>query len=115
MSGGREVWDYGVSHWNHEQNRLDYYIGIRSECALGDLQGTQELSVAGGMYAVFSTQAANQDNFVTQIHRTWDYINTKWRPDNGYVRRLDYEFECYLEKSRIFSEEIYIPLERGGQ
>lgn len=115
LSGGREVWDYGVSHWNREQNRLDYYIGIRSECALGDLRGTQELSVAGGLYAVFSTQAATQDNFVTQIHRTWDYINTKWRPDNGYVRRLDYEFECYLEKSRIFSEEIYIPLEREGQ
>ncbi len=113
LSGGREVWDYGVSSWNHEQDRLDYYIGIRSEYALGDIRGTRELSIAGGLYAVFSTQAATQDSFVTLIHRTWEYINTRWQPGSGYVRRAAFEFECYLEQSRLFSEEIYIPLERA--
>lgn len=112
LSGGREVWDYGVSSWNHEENRLDYFLGIRSEFALGDIQGTWQLPIAGGLYAVFSTPAATQEDFVDRIHRTWEYINMQWQPDSGYARRADYEFECYLEKSRLFSEDIYIPLDR---
>ena len=112
LSGGREVWDYGVSSWNHEENRLDYYIGIRSEYAAGDIQGTLELDVAGGLYAVFSTPAVSQDVFVTQIRRTWDYIKRVWFPNSGYERKSGYEFECYCEKSRLFSEDIYIPLDK---
>lgn len=112
LSGGREVYDYGVSSWNCEENRLDYYIGIRSEYAAGDTQGTLELCIAGGLYAVFSTPAATQDNFVIQIHRTWDYIKNVWFPNSGYERNSGYEFECYCERSRLFSEDIYIPLKR---
>lgn len=111
LSGGREVWDYGVCRWNFEKNGLDYYVGIQSQYTVGDLQDTLELSITGGLYAVFSTPATTQDNFVTQIHGTWDYINSVWLLDSGYQRRNDYEFECYREKSRLFSEDIYIPLE----
>lgn len=111
LSGGREVWDYGVSSWNHVENRLNYYIGIPSEYAAGDIQDTQELYISGGLYAIFSTPAATQDIFVTQIHRTWDYIR-QWFPDSRYERRSGYEFECYCEKSRLFSEDIYIPVEK---
>ena len=110
LSGGREVWDYGVSSWNYEENRLDYYIGIPSEYAAGDIGGTLELHIPGGLYAVFSTPTADQDNFVTQIHKTWAYIK-EWFPDSGYERKSGYEFECYREKSRLFSEDIYIPVE----
>lgn len=53
LSGGREVWDYGVSSWNHEENRLDYFLGIRSEFALGDIQGTWQLPIAGGSTQCF--------------------------------------------------------------
>lgn len=110
LSGGKEVWDYGVSSWNREEKRLDYYISIPSEYAAGDIEGTLELSIPGGVYAVFSTPAADQDTFVTQIHKTWDYIK-KWFPDGGYERRSGYEFECYREKSRLFLEDIYIPVQ----
>lgn len=110
LSGGREVWDYGVSSWNYEENRLDYYIGIPSEYVLGDIEGTMELCIPGGLYAIFPTPAAEQDTFVTQIHKTWDYIK-KWFPDSGYERKSGYEFECYREKSRLFSEDIYIPVD----
>lgn len=111
LSGGKEVPDYGVSDWIHEKNRLDYYIGIPSEYAAGDTHGTQELCIPGGLYAIFSTPAATQDDFVSQIHKTWDYIK-KWLADSAYVRKSSYEFECYCEKSRLFSEDIYIPLKR---
>lgn len=113
LSGGRDVRDYGVSSWNCEKNSLDYYIGIASEYAVGDIRGTLELSIAGGLYAIFSTPAATQDVFVTQIRRTWDYINGVWLPGSGYMRKSAYEFECYCEKSRLFSEDIYIPLEKS--
>ena len=111
LSGGKEVLDYGVSDWNHEKNRLDYYIGIPSEYAAGDTQGTQELFIPGGLYAIFSTPAATQDIFVSQIHKTWDY-SKEWLANSAYVRKNSYEFECYCEKSRLFSEDIYIPLRR---
>lgn len=111
LSSGREVWDYGVSSWNHDENKLDYYIGIPSEYAAGDIQDTQEIHISGGLYAIFSTPAATQDIFVTQIHRTWDYIR-QWFSDSRYERRDAYEFECYCEKSRLFSEDIYIPVEQ---
>lgn len=111
LSGGREVLDYGVSDFNHEKNKLDYYIGIPSEYAAGDTQNTQKLCIPGGLYAIFSTPEATQDTFVSQIHGTWDYIK-EWFKDSGYVRKSGYEFECYCEKSRLFSEDIYIPLEK---
>lgn len=110
LSGGKEVWDYGVSSWNPAENRLDYYIGIPTEHAAGDISGTLELHVPGGTYAVFSTPAATQDDFVIQIRRTWDYVGT-WFRDSGYIRKNGYEFECYREKSRLFSEDVYVPLE----
>lgn len=110
LSGGREVWDYGVSSFDYEENRLDYYIGIPSEYALGDLEGTMRLCIPGGSYAIFSTPTAKQDTFVTQIHRTWDHIK-EWFPSSGYERKRGYEFECYREKSRTFSEDIYIPVD----
>lgn len=111
LSGGKEVWDYGVSKWDYKENRLYYYIGIPSVYTAGDRTGTLELQIPGGLYAVFSTPAAAQDNFVNQIHRTWDYIR-EWFLGSGYERRSGYEFECYREKSRLFSEDIYIPLEK---
>lgn len=112
LSGGREVWDYGVSKWDPTEHRLDYYIGIPSEHAAGDISDTLELHIPGGSYALFSTPAATQDDFVIQIRRTWDYIRT-WFQDSRYRRSSGYEFECYREKSRLFSEDIYIPLEKG--
>ncbi len=112
LSGGREVWDYGACKWNCEENRLDYYIGIKTEYALGEPRGTRKICIEGGLYAVFFTLAATRENFVAQIHGTWDYINGTWLRESGFARRQAYEFERYREKSRLFSEEIYIPVEK---
>lgn len=110
LSGGKVCEDYGVSFWNSTENKVDYYIGIRSEYALGDTTGTEKLNIQGGLYAVFRTPPSNHANFVNTIHRTWDYINNEWLPQSGYRRTGGYEFECYIEKSREFSEKIYIPI-----
>jgi AraC family transcriptional regulator len=69
-----------------------------------------ELSINGGLYAVFATPKTSHYDFVNTIHRTWNYINCIWLPCNGYSRTGGYEFETYTEESRSFSENIYIPI-----
>lgn len=110
LSGGKVCEDYGISAWNESDNKLDYYIGIQKHNALGDTDGTMELLVQGGLYAIFETPKTSHYNFVNTIHHTWAYINSEWLPNSRYERTGGYEFESYIEESRIFSEKIYIPL-----
>lgn len=110
LSGGAVCEDYGVCSWNDTANKLDYYIGIRKEKAVGDLTGTTELSINGGLYAVFATPKTSHYDFVNTIHRTWSYINCLWLPDSGYKKTGEYELESYVEESRTFSERIYIKI-----
>ncbi len=110
LSGGRMTKDFGVSAWNRTAHRLDYYIGIPEEEAHGDRTETVTLHIRGGTYAVFDTPPVTQFEFVSMIHRTWDYIGNTWLKENGYCRTGEYELECYTEKSRLFSERILIPI-----
>lgn len=110
LSNGIVCEDFGVSSWNSLERKLDYYIGIRSEQAKGNLSETQSLYIKGGLYAVFETPRASHFDFVNAIHNTWHYISAVWLPQSGYKRTGEYEFESYIEESRIFSEKIYIPI-----
>ncbi|MBQ2749205.1 MAG: AraC family transcriptional regulator [Clostridia bacterium] len=112
LSGGRVVTDYGVMTRGSDGKRRSYAIGIRSEHAQGDKQGTISVAIDGGLYAAFETQAADPISFVATIHHTWDWIFESWLPDNGYVRREGFEFESYVESSRLYSERIYIPIRK---
>ncbi len=112
LSGGETQLDYGFSVWNFEKNKLDYYIGILTECANGDLSGTVQLNVDGGLYAVFDTPKADKYTFVNTIRRTWDYIYKEWLPQSGYAILGDCDFETYRENSREFSEQIFIHMKQ---
>ncbi|MCL2433332.1 MAG: AraC family transcriptional regulator, partial [Clostridia bacterium] len=108
LSGGAICADYGVCNWNCQTNRLDYYCGIKTQDAHGDTTDTQQLTIPGGLYAVFTTPPTTHADFVNTIHETWAYLN-KWLGSNGYTKRQGFEFETYIEASRTFSEDIYIP------
>ena len=110
LSGEGAQLDYGVSLWNFEENRLDYYIGILTEHAGGDLSGTERLDMKGRLYAVFDTPRADKYTFVNNIHRSWDYIYGEWEPEGGYAIAGDCDFETYREDSREYSEQIFIHL-----
>lgn len=110
LSGGEAQEDYGFSLWNFEKGRLEYYIGILTERAHGDLTGTVQIEVEGGLYAVFDTPPADKYTFVNTIRRTWDYIMKEWIPQSGYAYPGDCDFETYRESSRKFSERIFIHL-----
>lgn len=113
LSGGKICEDFGVSSWDASLNKLDYYIGIRTEEAEGDKEGAQELFIPGGLYALFRTPVATHEDFVNTIHRSWKYIQSVWLPQSEYKHADGYEFECYVEQSRVFSEKIYIPIEKS--
>lgn len=108
LSGGEVQTDYGFSVWNFEENRLEYYAGILTEYAHGDLTGTMQLNVNGGLYAVFDTPSADKYTFVNAIRRAWEYIMQEWIPQSGYVYPGDCDFETYRESSREYSERIFI-------
>ena len=111
LSGGKTCEDFGVSIWNHSEGKLDYFIGILTENAGRNIPGTQELHIPGGLYALFQTPITTHARFIHTIHSTWEYINTVWLPQGRYQRTGNYEFETYIEESRVFSEKIYIPIE----
>ncbi len=110
LSGGHIVCDYGVSVWNDETGRLDYYIGIKRDEAKGDLRGTYTLEIKNGLYARFTTPPEKHGNFVNTIQRTWGYIFGTWLPQSSYEFTGGCQFECYVEASRVYSEDIYIPI-----
>ena len=112
LSGGKVVTDYGISVWDWELGKMEYYIGILTSEAHGNLTGTVNLELADGLYAVFSTPKADKFDFVNRIHATWDYINGKWLPESGYQRGRGYDFETYQESSREYSEQIFIPIRK---
>lgn len=112
LSGGKICEDFGVSFWNHSKNKLDYFIGIRTLDAAGDTTGTEQIFIPGGLYALFRTPATTHENFVNTIHRAWEYIRFEWLPHSGYQFTGGYEFESYVEQSRVFSEKIYIPINK---
>lgn len=110
LSGGKTVEDYGAMRWNCEKKKIDYYIGIEAQNALGNTEGTVVLEIKGGLYAVFETAPSSQHNFVDTIRRTWEWIGDSWLPQNGYKRTGDFELERYVESSKAYSETILIPI-----
>lgn len=112
LSGGTVTEDFGIMRWNTEKNCLQYYIGIPTEHAKGNIQNTIRIQTEGGLYAVFQTLPSSQHNFVDTIRKTWEWINTVWLPSSGYKRKDGYEFESYTEESKKYSERIYVPIEK---
>ena len=78
LSGGKTVEDYGAMRSNREKKKLDYYIGIDSRNAVGNIENTVTLNIGGGLYAVFETAPSSQHRFVDTIRKTWDWIGNCW-------------------------------------
>ena len=112
LSGGRVTEDFGAMRWNADTKNLEYYIGVRSTDAKGDVSGTVALNISDGLYAMFETTPVTQHDFVATIRKTWDWIYRVWLPQNGYMRGEGFELECYVETSKKYSERIYVPIKK---
>ncbi len=104
--------DYGVMCWNAETKSLDYYIGVKSELVKSADENTVDLFITSGVYAVFDTPPATQHTFAEIIGETWNYIYRVWMPESGFKRANGYEFECYTEQSKLYTERICVPIEK---
>lgn len=100
-----------ISCNDYNTNCFSYIIGIEVDDFKGINQGCTKMIVPAARYAVFRTPPASTHTFVRNIHMTWDYIYKVWFPQTGFRHTGTYEFETYCEKSRTFTEEIWIPIE----
>jgi len=89
---------------------MDYVIGVRTDEAVGDISGTMQLEIPGGLYAVIATPPSSHFDFVNTIHRTWGYILNVWMPQSDYRCVCSPQYETYAEASRTYSEDIYLPI-----
>lgn len=105
LSGRKIVKDYGLPCTD------GYRIGVKTFEAIGSTESTEQIHIDGGLYAYFATPKATHADFVNTIHKTWSYIYGVWFEVSCYKRRCGYEFECYIESSKTYSEDIYIPIE----
>lgn len=114
LSGGKIVADYGVHICNNDNKSINYFIGIKSDDAKGDIAGTTQLDIPGGLYAVFTTPPATSFNFSSTIYRTWMSIFSDWMPTSGYrcAGWSPYQLDVYTESSRTYIEDIYVPIEK---
>ena len=74
--------------------------------------GTVRIVLGGRTYACFTTVPTGQTEFVASIHHTWNSIREWFSLQDEWQRASDFEWECYTGKSRLFSEEICIPVIR---
>ena len=112
LSSGKVVPDYGVSYWNNEKMWLEYFIGIKTSHAQTNTSGTLQIEIPSGLYAIFTTPPSSHFDFVNTVHRSWEFINKVWLPKNEFKRIGRYDFETYIETSRVYSEDIYIPIRK---
>jgi len=97
------MYDYGWLQVISEEACV-YWIGSASD------RGEHKLVIPSGKYLKFDTPKADAYTFVESIHKTWTYIY-EYLQQSKYRQSGPFAFERYIESSRIFSEEIYIPIE----
>lgn len=79
--------------------------------------GMTAVEVGGGLYAIFSTPIANEDDFVRSIRDTWTRILTDWLPNSEFEydeTRLAFEYHDYRDHGWYFGGkqqmDIFIPI-----
>lgn len=92
-------------------DEYNYIIGVDQKEDKPGPDNTVKITIPAARYAVFNTPPADSFTFVETIHDTWNYIYSKWLPESTYKRSNGFDFECYCEESRTYSQKIYIPIE----
>jgi len=99
---------------DEETGEFDYVIGveIKNDASIPPEYHTCEIPEA--TYAVFSTPASSDEDFVDSIQGTWQFIFNNWFPTSGYEYApncVDFELydeRCMTEGGKVC--EIWIPV-----
>lgn len=99
-----------------ESDEFSYILGVEV-CDFNNVMDDMcKLEVPEATYAMFTTPAVADGDFVSSIEGTWKYILEEWFPTSGYEiddSKLDFEFydeRCHPWEYEKVSMDIYIPI-----
>jgi AraC family transcriptional regulator len=109
--------EYGICiNTNIETDEFSYVLGVEVAAFDNALEEMYKLEVPAATYAVFTTPAVADEDFVESIKGTWKYILEEWFPNSGYEidgTKLDFEFydeHCHPWEYEKLSMNIFIPI-----
>ncbi|HEX2947475.1 MAG TPA: AraC family transcriptional regulator [Clostridia bacterium] len=95
---------------------FSYLLGVAVDNFDSAREDMYKLEVPEATYAVFTSPAVDENDFVDSIQGTWKYILQEWFPASGYeIDDGKYDFEyydehCHTSEYEKISMEIYVPI-----
>ncbi|EQB87685.1 AraC family transcriptional regulator [Clostridium punense] len=109
--------EYGLCvNTNSDSEEFSYVLGVEVTDFYNAKKDMYTLLVPKATYAVFTTPAVEDKDFVASIEGTWKYILEEWFPSSGYEiddSKLDFEFydeRCHPWEYEKISMDIYVPV-----
>jgi AraC family transcriptional regulator len=109
--------EYGICvNINSDSDEFSYVLGVEVSDFGNVKQDMCSIQVPSATYAVFTTPAVEDKDFVASIEGTWRYILEEWFPSSNYEiddSKLDFEFydeRCHPWEYEKVSMDIYVPV-----
>jgi AraC family transcriptional regulator len=109
--------EYGICiNTGEEVEKFSYILGVEVQTFDQVEEPMYTYVVPSAEYAVFTTPLVKEEEFVTSIQGTWNYILQEWFPTSGYEvddTKPDFEFydeRCHGWDHEKLQMEIYIPV-----
>lgn len=109
--------EYGICvNTDIEAGEFSYILGVEVSSFDNAMEDMYKLQVPSATYAVFTTPAVDENDFVNSIQGTWKYILEEWFPNSGYeidASKLDFEFydeRCHPWEYDKVCMDIYVPI-----
>ncbi|MEG0774995.1 effector binding domain-containing protein [Clostridium sp.] len=109
--------EYGICvNTNPDSEEFSYLLGVEVSDFGNVKQDMFSIQVPSATYAVFTTPAVEDKDFVASIEGTWRYILEDWFPSSNYEiddSKLDFEFydeRCHPWEYEKVSMDIYVPV-----
>lgn len=109
--------EYGICiNTGEEAEEFSYVLGVEAQTFEEVEAEMYAYVVPAAEYAVFTTPLVEEEDFVTSIQGTWNYILQEWFPVSGYEvddTKPDFEFydeRCHGWDHEKLQMEIYIPV-----
>lgn len=109
--------EYGICvNTTPDSDEFSYVLGVEVFDFSNVKQDMCSIQVPSATYAVFTTPAVEDKDFVASIEGTWKYILEEWFPSSNYEiddSKLDFEFydeRCHPWEYEKVSMDIYVPV-----
>ncbi|MDF2892905.1 MAG: transcriptional regulator, AraC family [Clostridia bacterium] len=101
---------------NMETDDFSYLLGVGVDTFDLATEDMYKLDIPSATYAIFTTPAVPEKDFVDSIQGTWKYILEEWFPTSSYEMddtKFDFEYydeHCHPWEYEKVSMEIYVPI-----